>query len=210
MKSEALMQIYNEQRLPRQHASQLAQETPIPSPPFFKKSILLQCESANDNPPPRVVLTRTAKAKMDLYEVKYDFADYALKHGEYYESKIYANHFHVRCLNKELIVTLTPTDIIVITYHNTYNEESASDKQCNNIYRAGIVKTPDLSWIRGTKQQPRPKSVSPQHASSVIKHIIRPATTSPPPVNSNSRAMGQTYIPHQRSPLNTQRQCHNF
>lgn len=177
-------------------------QQPHPSPPFFKKSLLISAEEdgageSDTNRRPRVVLTRTAKNKMALYNVKESFAEYALNHGTYHESKVFANHYHVRNLGHELIITINPTDIVVITFHNTYNEESAQSEPCSNIYRTGFLQ-PDMSWIRGTKVQPaRAKSTSPRHggfrATSSPRAILRPSTTSPPPTT-----MTQTL---RRSPL---------
>jgi hypothetical protein len=179
-------------------AMQFTEAQPIPSPPFYRKSLLLQTEDDDADAPrkPKIVLTRTAKNKMTTHDVKHDFAEYALNHGTYHESKVFSNHFHVRCLNHELIITINPTDIVVITYHHTFNEESANSQTCNNIYRSGIAQ-PDLSWIRGTKQQPRAKSVSPRNLlrndRSAPRPIMRPSTTSPPPTTITQ--------PLRRSPL---------
>ena len=120
---------------------------------------------------PKVILTRTAKAKMITHETNEDFAKYCADHGKYYESRIYKNHYHVRCLGKELIVTIKNGDIIVITFHDKCNDDAVG-KECKNLYREGVPKE-ELTWIRGSRTQPaspimRAKSASPK--SSVMSH----------------------------------------
>ena len=78
---------------------------------------------------PKVILTRTAKAKMITHETNEDFAKYCADHGKYYESRIYKNHYHVRCLGKELIVTIKNGDIIRIDAINNKLEVLIHDEE---------------------------------------------------------------------------------